>query len=239
MIAMTAVVPIKAISVDELERAFREFEVDAAPGSSGSDLIPYLLRRARPVEELGEAEADQLVFLDPAIGSAMFQLLTVMLTQAANDHIRFGRLVELLMPDDAVPDSAVVEQARRNAEARTAFLERVPTGTSAELAELAGSRARNKAALAGGWRKAGRVFAVLVSGQLRFPLFQFDRSGQPKPELAELIRTLDVQGLSGWELALWFTGASERLEGKRPLDLLDAEAERVLEAARRVAEIPW
>jgi hypothetical protein len=238
MIVMSVAAPIKAISVDELERAFREFEVESAAGSGRTHFIANLVSRARPVEELGEDEAEQLVFLDPAIGSGMVQLLTLVLTRAADDHVRFGRLVELLMPDDAVPDSAVVEQARRNAEARTAFLEQVATATSAELAELSGSRARNKAALAGGWRKAGRVFAVSVSGQLRFPLFQFDRAGQPRPALAELIRTLEAQGLSGWELALWFTGTSERLEGRRPLDLLDAEPERVLEAARQVAEIP-
>ena len=236
---MRAASPIKVISVDELGRAFREFEVEAAPGRGRSDFVAYLASRARPVEEVGNDEEEQLVFLDPAIGSGMFSLLTVVLTHAADDHVRFGRLVELLMPADAVPDSAVVEQARRNAEARTVFLEQVPTATSAQLAELSGSRARNKAALAGGWRKARRVFAVSVSGQLRFPFFQLDHAGQPKPELAELIRTLEAQGLSGWELALWFTGASERLEGKRPLDLLDAAPERVLEAARQVAEIPW
>jgi hypothetical protein len=118
-------------------------------------------------------------------------------------------------------------------------LREVPTASSAELAEYSGSRARNRAALAGGWRKAGRVFAVSVSGQLRFPLFQFDRAGKPKPQLAEVVRPLEQNGLSGWELALWFAGASERLDGKRPLDVLDAEPDRVLTAARQVAEIPW
>jgi hypothetical protein len=238
MIRMSIATPIKAISVTELERAFEEFE--ATPGSGKSEFVAYVAARARTLEEVGLDDPETFVFLDPSVGSGgMLQLLTVFISHAADDHVRFGRLVELLMPDDPVPDSAVVEQARRNAEARTTFLRDVPTATSADLAELSGSRARNKAALAGGWRKAGRVFAVSVSGQLRFPLFQFDGAGQPKPQLAAILRALQENGLSGWELALWFAGASERLDGRRPLDLIDTEPDRVLDVARQVAEIPW
>ena len=238
MISMSVETPIKAISVGELGRALEEFE--AAPGSGKSHFVAFVAARARTFAETDRDDPETFVFLDPSAGSGgMLQLLTVFISHAADDHVRFGRLVELLMPDDAVPDSAVVEQARRNAEARTAFLREVPTASSAELAELSGSRARNKAALAGGWRKAGRVFAVSVSGQLRFPLFQFDQAGQPKPQLAEVVRALEQNGLSGWELALWFAGASERLDGQRPLDVLDTEPDRVLTAARQVAEIPW
>jgi hypothetical protein len=42
--------------------------------------------------------------------------------------------------------------------------------------------------------------------------------------------------MSGWELALWFTGSSDWLGGLRPVDVLDTDADQVVEAAQRLAE---
>jgi DNA helicase HerA-like ATPase len=239
MIAMSMAAPLKAISVDDLERALDDYESSAVPGGGKSHFVAFLLSRSRPLHERPEGGAETIVFFDPSVGSGMMQLFALLLRRVQREGERFERLIEVLMPNEPVPESAVVEQARRNAEARTAFLKEVPTATSADVAELSGSRARNKAALAGGWRKRGKVFAISASGQLRFPLFQFDREGQPKRELAELLAVLQEQGLSGWEIALWFSGANERLDGKRPLDLLESEPERVLDAASQLSEIPW
>jgi len=239
MIAMSAAAPIKAISVEELERVLGEYALQAPPGSGKSHFVAYLVSRSRPLTELERGDAETIVFFDPSVGSGVMQLFSLLLSRVMTEGERFERLIETLMPDVPVPNAAVVEQARRNAQARTEFLKELPTATSAEVAELSGSRARNKAALAGSWRKQRRVFGVSASGQLRFPLFQLDRDGQPKPQIAELLHALEGQGLSGWELALWFTGANDRLDGKRPLDLLDSEPQRVLEAAGQAAEIPW
>jgi hypothetical protein len=43
-------------------------------------------------------------------------------------------------------------------------------------------------------------------------------------------------GESDWGLALWWTSPSGWLGGRRPLDVLDAEPQAVVEAARRSAE---
>ena len=77
---------------------------------------------------------------------------------AHNGHAEAGaaELIEALMPVPlAVPTPAAVLQARRNAEARTALLREFGALRSAEVAELAGSRAGNRAALANRWRSEG------------------------------------------------------------------------------------
>ena len=142
------------------------------------------------------------------------------------------------MPNEATPSTAVVAQARRNAEARAQFLAEFPTVTSAALAELSGSPPATSQRSASAWRKQGRLFAVTVSGQLRFPVFQLDSHGQPKPVIQRALRPLLAVGLWDWQLALWFAGANARLDGRRPVDVLDSEPERAVEAAEHVGEIP-
>lgn len=140
-------------------------------------------------------------------------------------------LVDSLTPDLRVPSAAAVAQARRNALARTELAREFGLLTSAEVAELAGSRAKNRAALANRWTKEGRVFAVPHGGQLLWPGFQFDTQGQPRPVVAELLRLFEDEP-SPWALALWFTSHTGWLDGRRPVDLLETEPGAVVEAAR-------
>ena len=237
--------PIKAISVETFEQALEEFNrevaTSAAPGSEWHRLYAFLANRARPLEEFDEEQARRALFVvdADAAGGEFVWWVTRLVASLADGEERRSRLIEALMPDEPVPSTAIVEQARRNAEARARLLAELPTATSAEVAELSGSRARNKAALAGAWRKQGRLFAVSVSGQLRFPVFQLDSNGQPKPVIQRALRPLLAAGLRDWQLALWFAGANARLDGRRPVDVLDSEPERVVEAAEQVGEIPW
>src|SRR5437868_3434412 len=77
------------------------------------------------------------------------------------------RLVEALMPEEiAVPTPAAVLQARRNAQARSALLEEFGALRSQEVADLAESRASNRAALANRWRAENRVLAVPLRDEL-------------------------------------------------------------------------
>ncbi len=140
-------------------------------------------------------------------------------------------LVDSLTPDLRVPSAAAVAQARRNALARAELAREFGLLTSAEVAELAGSRARNRAALANRWTKEGRVFAVPHGGQLLWPGFQFDAQGQPRPVVAEVLRSFADEP-SPWALALWFTSHTGWLDGRRPVDLLETEPGAVVEAAR-------
>jgi hypothetical protein len=42
--------------------------------------------------------------------------------------------------------------------------------------------------------------------------------------------------IGGWELAMWFTSSNQQLDGRRPVDDLDEEPERVVAAARALGE---
>ncbi len=142
------------------------------------------------------------------------------------------KIIDSLQPPIAAP--SVAAQARRNAEAREALLLEHGALTSSEMAELAGSEAKNRAALANRWKQEGRIFSVTRHGATLFPGFQFDEEGRPKPVVTEVVRRLGGSS-SDWELALWFTKATGWLGGRRPVDLLDSAPEAVVEAADREA----
>ena len=142
------------------------------------------------------------------------------------------QMIESMLPD-RVPNRAAVLQAQRNARAREALLEEFGALTSAEVADLAGSKAANRAALANRWRKEGRIFAVNHQGQTLFVSFQFDADGRPLPVIAQVLEAFD--GDEGWQTALWFLANNGWLGGPRPIDLLSSDPERVAEAARTEA----
>jgi hypothetical protein len=233
---MTTEGEIKGISTHDLAEALQSRRLPA-------DVLLNKLRelfseRGRPLSELAEEkETSVLILEDWSKGRG--QMLEELIAVARSDEERFHRLVDDLMPASNVFESEVVEQARLNAEARTRFLDEFPTLSSADVAALSGSKAQNRAALANAWRKQGRVFALSLSGQLRFPLFQFTEGGAPKPQVAEVLKRLNSAGLEGWQLALWFSGASASLAGRRPVDLLDSDPERVFHAASLVDRFPW
>lgn len=85
------------------------------------------------------------------------------------------------------------------------------------------------------WEQEGRVFSVDERGHHLFPVFQFDREGQPLPVIARVLETLGQQS-KGWELALWFVAGNGWLDDRRPVDLLESEPEEVAQAAQREAE---
>ena len=147
-------------------------------------------------------------------------------------------LAEAMTPDVDIPKPAVVLQARRNAEARAAMLEEFGALTAAEVADLAGSEAKNTSALAGRWRREGRLVAVEHHGTVYYPGFQFDSTGKPRPEIAEVLRYLSSPDVTPWQQALWFTSANGWLGGRRPVDLLDDQGNAVVAAAEAALREP-
>jgi CheY-like chemotaxis protein len=143
---------------------------------------------------------------------------------------------ERLVQEPGVSSAAETAQLRRNAEARRAFLAEFGTLTSREVAEFAGSRAQNRAALANRWKTEGKIFAVESGGQTLFPAFQFsDDDGQPRPVIAEILAVLQPR-YSDWQTALWFTGRNGWLGARRPVDVLQSEPDAAVAAARQEAE---
>jgi hypothetical protein len=148
-----------------------------------------------------------------------------------------GERVLESMVDDAgtrVLDQPRVLQLHRQAEARAAFLKRYETLTSAEIAGLSRSAARNTSALANRWKAEGRIFAVPVGRTDRFPAFQFGDDGKPLPAITEVIRAFAGQG--GWTLALWFAAPSGWLGGATPASVVTTDPAAVVEAAAHAVE---
>ena len=147
-------------------------------------------------------------------------------------------LTAAMTPDISIPTPPVVLQARRNAEARAALLEEFGALTASEVADLAGSEAKNTSALAGRWRREGRLLAVEHHGTVYYPGFQFDGFGKPRPEIADVLQYLSSPDVTPWQQALWFTSANGWLGGRRPVDLLDDEGNAVVAAAKDALREP-
>jgi hypothetical protein len=148
----------------------------------------------------------------------------------------FEGLIDTLRSKLDLPRPASVVSALRNAELRAAFVAEIGALTAAEVAIVAGSKARNSSALAGRWRSEGRIFAVSWAGSQLYPAFQF-ADGEPRPAIARVIRTFGERA-SGWEIAIWFTTPSPYLpQSGAPLAHLDDEDSLVV-AAQAELDLP-
>jgi hypothetical protein len=208
--------------------ALAEGEVQAA-----WEVLARQLVREAPAWGLDPAAARASIRAEPDAATVSVARLLV----AAEWVLRGSMegLIEAMLPQSSVPSPAAVLQARRNAAARETLLQEFGALTSSDIAELAGSKASNRAALANRWKQEGRIFAVSHGGATYYPGFQFDEEGRPREAVARAISALSGK-LSDWGLALWWTGANGFLDGARPVDLLPADPGRVTEAAAREAE---
>lgn len=82
------------------------------------------------------------------------------------------------------------------------------------------------------WIASGKVLAFAWRQSIWIPMFQFDLDHlSPKPLVHQIRLELDPD-LMGWQQARWFAQRNPRLQGHRPVDLLDTQAQSLLEAAR-------
>lgn len=173
---------------------------------------------------------------DATEAALLTDLLYVVKSHLDSDRGTRERVLRALLPAARLTMSPVVlEQVQRNADARGELAAEFGLLSSTQVANLAGSTASNPAALASRWGKERKVFTVDVDGSGRFPGFQFGQNGRPLPVIAEVLAVVGER-VTGWELALWFTGSSGRLGGDRPVDVLDSDPELVVEAAGRLAD---
>ena len=130
------------------------------------------------------------------------------------------------------------EAARRWAERKEAMLSDNDVATAAELAEMTGSTAANKASRANEWRSDARIFGVNDGKQWVYPLFQI-KEGRPHKVVAEVLRLLRPK-MTDWEIFAWFTAPDMwSCRGRLPKDLLDENPEAVVEAARHAVADTW
>jgi hypothetical protein len=124
-------------------------------------------------------------------------------------------------------------QIEQNAKLRAQFIEQCELASSKQVADLLDSKAKNRAATASHLKDKGKIFSVRLHGQDYFPTFQFDLLARRcHPEMAQLIQILARDYDPGWQLALWFAGPNEWLEGQTPLALWVHDRAAVVQAAK-------
>jgi len=114
------------------------------------------------------------------------------------------------------------------------FLENVECLTSADIHRMAAGPKGNTSEPASRWRREGKIFGVKVRGSYRYPAFQFEH-GAPKPVIKDILAALP-EDMEEWDRALWFASANGWLDGPAPIDMLDTNKDKVVDAARREGE---
>jgi len=138
-------------------------------------------------------------------------------------------LVDVYLPNDPLA-GPLGEIERDNAEAQARFIESVTCYSAEEVAALAGHEASNRSATATRWKTQGAIFGVRRLGRDRYPAFQF-QDGRPRKIIGKALRALP-DGMSPWQIALWFTSPNGWLDGAAPVDRLGDEAALLAAAAR-------
>ncbi len=145
-----------------------------------------------------------------------------------------ARIQQAMPPLPALAvQSARAWQIEQNAQLRAQFIEQCELASSKQVADLLDSKAKNRAATASHLKDKGKIFSVRLHGQDYFPTFQFDLLARRcHPEMAQLIQVLARDYEPGWQLALWFTGPNEWLEGQTPLGVWAHDRAAVVQAAK-------
>lgn len=107
---------------------------------------------------------------------------------------------------------------------------------AAEMGQRAGSGAVSQRAWASARHRAGELIAIRRGQRLRYPSFQLDADGRVRPVIAAIVTVLGEAGWSERSMLLWLVASNGWLEGARPVDLLDSDGERVVQAARHRAD---
>jgi hypothetical protein len=142
------------------------------------------------------------------------------------------KLVGALLPEIVISDAALV-QARMLVEAKSHILASADFLPAGKIAEVAGYSEKNPSAQPNRWKKNGAIFAIQHKGVDYFPLYALnpDENYRPYKAVAEILRIFG-QTKTGWGLSFWFAGLNSFLDNRRPQDLLSAQPDRVIAAAR-------
>lgn len=195
----------------------------AVAEQEGNDLFQQLVKKGREVREIKAAGAIRsdvrrvaaILDSNPVVGrSYVAKSWTAARTKEVSPLLKF-------LPNAQERDEIDTRQARRLAAARRAFLKEFGT-VDRPVQDWERLQRENK------------IFTVTHRGATYVPSFQFNEKGKPRPAIAKVIQILG-KDTSDWGLALWFTAASERLDGRRPVDLLSSQPDQVVQAAEQEA----
>jgi hypothetical protein len=76
-----------------------------------------------------------------------------------------------------------------------------------------------------------QLFGFEWRANLWIPMFQFQRDDLSLKTAPQQVRAALPAPWSGWTLAVWFSTANRRLDGRSPVDMLDLDLDAVLQAA--------
>jgi Protein of unknown function (DUF2384) len=127
---------------------------------------------------------------------------------------------------EAVIDRDTLDWRRR-------FMRTNSVWNSAQVAAESTSTARNRAAIASRWLREKKIFGLRYEGQQVFPRFQF-QDGSPSPVIAKVISRFPEHA-TGWDFAYFFATPNPHLGGRKPLELLKSNPDRVLSLAQAFA----
>jgi hypothetical protein len=135
------------------------------------------------------------------------------------------------------PALARAVQAEQNLYARIASEFEMLSAT--EVGRRMGSRSSAPRNLAASARLAGRLLAVRRGTQILYPGFQLDEDGQPLSVIAALRQVALERGRSETGVVQWLCSPTTYLDGRRPVDLLHDDPQRVVELAGRAWDVAW
>ena len=131
------------------------------------------------------------------------------------------------VPETEVPADEATLEWHRN------FIKKVPTWTAAEISSQTATKSSIKSAAASRWLREGRIFSVRFAGEQRFPRFEF-QNGAPIPVIAKVIKIFATDA-TGWSLAFFFANPNPYIGGRKPIELIQTDPDRVVSLAERFA----
>lgn len=113
------------------------------------------------------------------------------------------------------------------------FIAEYPSLTSGEVAQETRSSAKNTAAIASRWVAERKIFPVQFGRKVLYPKFQFV-DGSPSPAIARVIEQFPEHA-TGWDYAFFLTTPNTYIGGRKPIELLRTDPERLVSLARSFA----
>ncbi len=109
---------------------------------------------------------------------------------------------------------------------RKAFVSQYECLSAETVADESGNTAKNRSAIASRWTAEKKIFSIRYENKTLYPKFQF-KDGNPIPAIARVLE-LFPDHFTGWDIAFFFTSPNSYLDGRKPVDLLKADPEKVV-----------
>ena len=190
---------------------------------------------------LEKDQSDVLVFISHASSDALNRKRFEALKRVANlvDDLleqksvdKWKAIVEALTPDIELSPTMLVE-AKMMSAARSSILKTGDFVSAKAIADLADFSSKNKSSQPNRWKRKREIFAITHKATDYYPMYALDRTRdfKPLPAVRTVLELFDGKK-DGWQTAFWFGSANSYLRNRMPKDLLQSDANRVIEAAK-------